>query len=247
MQQILTGKLLNNRRATVMLGIASAVLAAIVLLVYLNRYRESLNAGAEPTGVLVAKRLITKGTSAAVIGSQGLTDLLTIPKDQVKNGAIFDPATLKNRVASTDIYPGQQLTFADFSAFTTSAIPTRLVGDQRAISIPFDSSHGMIGQVAGGDHVDIYVGLNAEGETAGAVLKLLLHDVLVLSAPGAAGGGAGATNSSNFVFQVKATQAPKLAFASDHGTLWVVLRPTNNPRPTPQALVTIQSLLKAGG
>jgi Flp pilus assembly protein CpaB len=245
-QHILSGKLLNNRRATVMLGIASAVLAAIVLLVYLSRYRESLSAGAEPTGVLVAKRLITKGTSAAIVGSQGLTDLLTIPRDQVKNGAVSDPVTIKDRVAVADIYPGQQITLADFSAYTTSAIPTRLTGDQRALSIPFDASHGMIGQVQAGDHVDLYVGLNAD-ETAGAVLKLLFSDVYVLSAPGPAADGVGAANNSNFVFQVKAAQAAKLAFASDHGTLWVVLRPSNQAKPTPPALVTIQSLLKAGG
>lgn len=247
MQHILSGKLLNNRRATVMLGIASAVLAAIVLLVYLSRYRESLSAGAEPTGVLVAKRLITKGTSAALVGTQGLTDLLTIPRDQVKNGAVSDPATIKGRVAVADIYPGQQITLADFSAFTTDAIPTTLTGDQRALSIPFDASHGMIGQVQAGDHVDLYVGLNDEGETAGAVLKLLFSDVYVLRAPVPASGGVGSANNSSFVFQVNAKQAPKLAFASDHGTLWVVLRPTNEAKPTPQALVTIQSLLKAGG
>jgi Flp pilus assembly protein CpaB len=246
-QHILSSKLLNNRRATVMLGVASAVLAAIVLLVYLSRYRESLNTGAAPTSVLVAKSLITKGTSVSVIGSQGLTDLLTIPQDQVKNGAVSDPATIKDRVAVADIYPGQQITLADFSAYTTSAIPTRLIGDQRAISIPFDSSHGMIGQVAAGDHVDIYVGVNEEGQTAGAVLKLLFSDIYVLSAPGVASGGVGSAANTSFVFQVKASQAPKLAFASDHGTLWIVLRPTNDAKPTPQALVTIQSLLKAGG
>ena len=246
MQHILSGKLLNNRRATIMLGVGSALLAGIVLIVYLNRYRESLNTGAEPTSVLVAKQLITKGTSAAVVASQGLSDVLTIPRDQVKDGAVTDPATLKGRVAVGDIYPGQQLTLADFSATTTDAIPTRLTGDQRAIAIPFDSSHGMIGQVQAGDHVDLYVGLNGS-QAAGAVLKLLLPDVLVLSAPGAPGGGVGASNDSNFVFQVKSVAAAKLALASDQGTLWIVLRPSNQAKPTPNSLVTIQSLLKAGG
>jgi Flp pilus assembly protein CpaB len=243
-QSTLTTKLLGNRRATVLMGIASAVLAAIVLIVYLNRYRESVNVGAQPVSVLVAKRLITKGTSATAIGSQGFTDVLSIPHDQIKSGAVSDPATLKGRVAVGDIYPGQQLTLADFTVTTTDAIPTRLIGEERALAVPLDSSHGMVGQVRSGDHVDLYVGLGSE---SGSVIKLLLSDVLVLGAPGGGGGGIGGTDTTNFVFKVKSSAAPKLAFASDHGTLWVVLRPSNGAKPTHSQLVTIQSLLKAGG
>jgi Flp pilus assembly protein CpaB len=243
-QNTLTTKLLANRRATIFMGIASAVLAAIVLIVYLNRYRESVNVGAQPVSVLVAKRLITKGTSATAIGSQGFTDVLSIPHDQIKSGAVSDPATLKGRVAVGDIYPGQQLTLADFTATTTDAIPTRLIGDERALAVPLDSSHGMVGQVRAGDHVDLYVGL---GSDSGSVLKVLLSDVLVLGAPGGGGGGLGGADTTNFVFKVKSSAAPKLAFASDHGTLWVVLRPSNGAKPTHSQLVNIQSLLKAGG
>jgi Flp pilus assembly protein CpaB len=242
-QNTLTAKLLSSRRATVGVGIASAALAALVLIVYLNRYRESVNVGAQPVSVLVAKRLITKGTSAAVIASQGVSDLLTIPRDQAKTGAVADPATLRGRVAVADIYPGQQLTLADFSATTTYAIPTLLVGNERAIAIPLDSSHGMTGQVQTGDRVDLYVGLGSE---SGSLLKLLLADVLVLGAPGAGGEEAGGGGNNNFIFKVNSSAAPKLAFASDHGTLWVILRPSNGADRTPPQVVTIQSLLKAG-
>jgi Flp pilus assembly protein CpaB len=243
-QNTLTAKLLGSRRATIGLGIASAVLAALVLIVYLNRYRESVNVGAQPVSVLVAKRLITKDTSAAVIASQGFSELLTIPRDQAKTGAVADPATLRGRIAVADIYPGQQITLADFSATTTSAIATRLVGNERAIAVPLDSSHGMIGQVQAGNQVDLYVGL---GSDAGSLLKLLLPDVLVLSAPGVGGEGATGGDSQNFVFKVNSSAAPKLAFASDHGTLWVILRPSNAADRTPPQVVTLQSLLKAGG
>jgi Flp pilus assembly protein CpaB len=243
-QNTLTAKLLGSRRATIGVGIASAVLAALVLIVYLNRYRESVNVGSQPLGVVVAKRLITKGTSASVIASQGFSDVLTIPRDQVKSGAVADPATLRGRVAVADIYPGQQLTLADFSATTTEAIPTRLIGAERAIAIPLDSSHGMTGQVVAGDHVDLYVGIGSE---SGSILKLLLADVLVLAAPSGGGEGAAGGDSKNFVFRVKSSAAPKLAFASDHGQLWLVLRPSNNAEKTPAQVVNLQSLLKARG
>ena len=239
MESILTSKLLGSRRATIAVGVASAGLAAIVLIAYLNQYRDSVGVSAQPVSVVVAKSLITKGTSAAVIGSQGLTGVLTIPRDQVKAGAVTDPATLRDRVAVADIYPGQQITLADFSATPTQAIPTRLVGDERALAVPLDSSHGMVGQVQPGDHVDLYVGL---GGDAGSVIRLLLADVPVLSAP-----GVGAEGSPNFVFKVDSASAPKIAFASDHGTLWIVLRPSNGAKKTPPQSVTMQTLLKAGG
>jgi pilus assembly protein CpaB len=229
----------------VLLGAAAAVLAALLLLVYLNSYRSSLNTSAAPTTVLVASKLISKGTSAAVIGSTGLMQPLTIAREDVKDGAVADPATLKGRIATTDIYPGQQLTLADFTATTTDAIPTRIVGDQRALAVPFDSARGMIGYVRPGDHVDIYVGLNAGGSNASAaVIKLLMPNILVLNAPGIAGGGIGGGNGANFVFRVKGAQAAKLAFASDNGTLWIVLRPTNNAKAVTPGLITAQSLLR---
>jgi Flp pilus assembly protein CpaB len=243
-QTTLTSRLLGSRRATIGVGLASAALAALVLIVYLNRYRESVNVGAQPLSVVVAKRLITKGTSAAVIASQGYSDVLTIPRDQVKTGAVADPALLRGRVAVADIYPGQQITLADFSVATTDAIPTRLVGNERALAVPLDSSHGMIGQVQAGDHVDLYVGL---GSDSGALLKLLLADVPVLAAPGGGGGGPGGEESKNFIFKVKSSAVPTLAFAADNATLRVVLRPSNGSSETKYNSATIQTLLKAGG
>ena len=245
MQHIMSSRLLATRRGTVLLGAAAAVLAALLLLAYLNQYRTSLSTAAAPTTVLVAQKLIPKGTSADAIGSMALIQALTIPRDQAKEGAIADPVALKGRVATVDIFPGQQVTLADFTATTTDAIPTRLVADQRAIAVPFDTSHGMIGHVRPGDHVDIYVGLNSTTGGAGAaVLKLLMEDIYVLEAPSAAGGGGVAGGAaSNFVFRVKGAEAAKLAFASDNGQLWIVLRPTNNPKRVTPGPVTTQSLL----
>jgi len=245
-QHILSSQLLATRKGTVMLGAASAVLAAVLLLVYLGQYRKSVSSGAAPITVLVAEKLISKGTSASVIGSDGLMQVLTIPRDQAKEGAVSDPVLLKGRVAVQDIYPGQQLTLADFTAATTDAIPTKLVRDQRAIAVPFDASHGMIGHIQPGDRVDIYVGLYDEAaSSAGAVLKLLAENVYVMSAPGVAGGGIGGSNSSNFVFRVRGADAAKIAWSTDNGTLWMVLRPGNNAEPVRPGNITGQTILKS--
>src|SRR5689334_23886680 len=115
----MSSKLLTTRRGTIILGIGAAVLAAIVLLVYLNQYRNSVDSGAPPVSVLVAKSLIQKGTPGDVVGTAGMYHVSSIPRNQVKTGAYVDPKTLTGTLAAEDIYPGQQLTTADFVAGNT--------------------------------------------------------------------------------------------------------------------------------
>ena len=247
MQDVLSGKLFTTRGGALLVGGLAAGLAAILLLVYLHQYRNSLESGSQPMSVLVAKSLIPKGTSGTLIGQKDLFQVTSVPKDQLKDGAISDPAAVIGRVAVGDIFPGQQLTAADFSVGTTTAIPTQISGRQRAISIPVDSNHGLIGQVASGDRVDVYVGFNAsQGGVTQPLLKLLAANVLVLQAPssgGSGGVGGSSTAGENAVLRVSNKQAAKFAFAADNGQLWLVLRPQVDARPTPPDLVTVATLL----
>jgi Flp pilus assembly protein CpaB len=245
-QDVLSGKLFTTRGGALVVGGLAAGLAAILLLVYLHQYRSSLESGSQPMSVLVAKSLIPKGTSGTLIGQKDQFQVTSVPKDQLKDGAISDPAAIKGRVAVGDIFPGQQLTGADFSVAMTTALPTQISGAQRAISIPVDANHGLIGQVASGDRVDVYVGFNADqGGVSQPVLKLLAANVLVLQAPAASGGGigGGGSASGNAVLRVTNKQAAKFAFAADAGHLWLILRPQVDARPTPPDLVTVATLL----
>lgn len=69
-----------------------------------------------PVPVLVAKRLIPEGTSGAVIARRGMYVAAVLPCTETKAGAIADPADLLGTVATVDLFPGQQLTAADFSS-----------------------------------------------------------------------------------------------------------------------------------
>ena len=73
----MSSKLFTTRQGTVLLGVIAAVIAAIALLVYLNHYRSSVN-GNQQVKVLVASKLILKGTPGDVIrttsGLYQLTD-----------------------------------------------------------------------------------------------------------------------------------------------------------------------------
>jgi Flp pilus assembly protein CpaB len=247
-------KLLSTRGGTLIISGLAAIVAAVILVGYLHRYRASVDSSSQPVTVLVAKGLIEKGTPGNVVGSQDMFQATTAPRDEIKEGAISDPATLRGRVAVDDVYPGQQLTVSDFSA-QADALGNRISADQRAITIPIDAAHGMIGNVQAGDHVDVFAGFNvkklrSDGTTdpnaaERSVLKLIMEDITVLSAPadGKAGFDSGQTTTSNVTLRVDDQRAAQLAFASDNGKVWIVLRPRAGAEPTRPDLVTVETLL----
>jgi Flp pilus assembly protein CpaB len=226
-ESVLSSKILATRRGTVAVGVGAAVLAGIVLLVYLNQYRHNVNAQAKPVNVLVAKNLIQKGTPGDVVGTQNLFQVSSIPKSQLKAGALVDPASLKGRVAADDVYPGQQITAADFTVGGVAPLLGDIAGNQRAISIPIDAAHSLSGQLVAGDHVDVYVGMNAQisGGPARPIIKLVMQNLYLLNATG------------NMTFRVTPAQAGALAFAVENGTIWLSLRPTTGaPRVAPPVI-----------
>jgi Flp pilus assembly protein CpaB len=243
----LVERLTSTRRGTLALAALAALLAGAAVLVYLNNYRHSLTAGATPSTVLVAKRLISKGTPGNAVAVAGLFQTTTVRQSQLLNGAISDPVSLRGRVATHDIFPGQQLTTTDFVVGGASVAST-LTKAQRLITIPLDSSHGLIGQVTNGDHVDVFAGFNVipldargvplQGGTTRPVLKLILQDVPVMSVNKATQG-----NNANVSLRVDDAAAQNLAFASDNGKLWLVLRPPSGAKPSAPRLVTVETLL----
>jgi Flp pilus assembly protein CpaB len=231
--------MLTTRRGSLILGGAAAVLAAIVLLVYLHSYRNSVNSAGAPATVLVARNLIEKGTPGDYIGTNRGFQVASVPRRELQIGALTDPAALSGRVALTKIYPGQQLTANEFAYATPGSLQTRLAGSDRAITVQVDASHGMIGQIADGDHVDVFMGFNVTG--AGGtqpVIKLLMADVLVLKAPLTGGSGLVTLRAPEY-------RAAQLAYAADNGRLWFVLRPASGAKTPNPGLINAQSLLNS--
>jgi Flp pilus assembly protein CpaB len=246
-------RLLSTRGGTIAVSIMAAVLAAAILVTYLHRYRSSVKQSGLPVTVLVANGLIEKGTSGEVIASQELYRITTMPKGEVSDGAITDPDALKGSIAKADVFPGEELTTAKFTASEAAgSLPNRITADQRVLTLPFDSAHGMIGQVEAGDHIDVYGGFNVRrlgpdgrpepGVSERAVLKLITADVLVLSVPQSSSGGLGG-NKARLTIRASDEDAAKMAFTSDNGILWAMLRPRANASPTSPDIVSVETVL----
>jgi Flp pilus assembly protein CpaB len=245
-------RLLSTRGGTVAVSVVAAVLAAIILIAYLHRYRESVRESGVPVSVLVAKGLIEKGTSGDVIASQELYSVSSVPKADAHDGAIADPSTLKGRVASADIFPGEQLTTGKLGTSTTDSLANKITEDERAVSIPLDAIRGMISQVEAGDHVDIYGGfnvhkINRDGTpvpgTDRPVLKLLVENVVVLASPRSSKGSLTGGSKPQLTVRLSDQDAAKVAFSADNGVLWVALRPRANAAATSPNIVSIETVL----
>ena len=241
MENIMSSKLFTTRQGTIWLGVIAAAIAALALLVYLNHYRNSVNGTTAPTSVLIAKSLIQQGTSGDVVGSSDMYQISSIPKNQVKTGAFVDPSTLAGKYALTDIYPGQQLTAADFGVSTNPLIG-QLAKNQRAVVVALNSPQQVGGQIGTGSHVDVWVAFNGQNSSGVTrpVVREIYQNLTVLNSNSSGG---------NVTLQATPTQAGKLIYASLNAQLWLVLRPTVGSMSHGTPEITAPTLLgtKAGG
>jgi Flp pilus assembly protein CpaB len=167
-----------------------------------------------------------------------------VQKESLAAGALAGAGALQGKVATHDILPGDQLTAADFAS---GADPVRgqLTGKDRAIAVPIDAAHGLIGQARAGDKVDVLAGFNGADSSSGRgrpELRTLAEDILVLKAA-EAGKAAGGAQNQVLTVRVSAEKAAQLAFASDNGKVWFVLRPPGGAKNARPSSVTLDSLL----
>ena len=232
----LTGKVsgrMSSRGWAIALGIGAVVLAAILLVVYLDRYRSRVAGENAPTPVLVAKQLIPAGTPGTTVATKSMYAPTTLPQKEVEVGAISDPAYLSGRAASVDIFPGQQFTATDFAASDTASIDSQLTGTERAFAMSIDGVHGISSQVLPGDHVDVYM-------SVGGVVKLFRPNVTVMTTPtypGPAGGG-------NLIIKIDTKDAATWLYTADNVPLIFVLRPVVGAKPTRPSQASAATLLR---
>jgi pilus assembly protein CpaB len=245
-----TRKILSTREGTLAFAVLAALLAAGALMAFISGYKRSVDASAEPVTVLVAKEPMPKGSSGDLIAQKGLFQATALKREQVKEGAITDPASLRGQVAKHEIVRGQQLTTADFGK-PTDPVLSRLSAGDRAVGVAFDIAHGLIGQVQQGDHVDVMAGFLVRSDGAAQprpVSRVLIQDVEVLAAPkpdekGAAAGVGAGTQTHNIVLRVREKDALQLAFSMDNGKVWLALRPQAGAEQSAPSLTSLDRIL----
>jgi pilus assembly protein CpaB len=238
---------LGTRGGTLALAAGAAVLAAIILIAFLGQYKDNVKGGAAPTSALVAGALIPKGTAGDVVIGEQLFKPTTVPTDDLREGALVDASAIAGKVAVRDIYPGQQITAADFDA-VGDPIRGKLTGDQRAVSVPVSTSGGLIGHVKRGDRVDVMASFTNTSPGSGAArpsVRTLMQNVLVLAVPKNAD-NIKSGRSGDVTLRVSDNDAAKIAFAAENGKIWLALRPPAGASEDRPATADFDSLSSAG-
>src|SRR5215211_236995 len=234
---------LSTRNGTLAVAGILALLAGAALLLFLRQYRDDLT-GSDPVRVLVARSLVPKGTPGDVVAGEHLYKVVRLRNSQLKPGAITDPEGIVDKVAATDVYPGHQLQAEDFEPSAGKA-QNRLSGFQRAMAVPVDAAHGMIGRIDAGDRVDVIV--TYENGVGGlTVARIAARNALVLNIPSEPKDGGVRSVTQPVTIRVGDESATEIAGAADGGKVWLVLRPAVGAR-SHESTEAIANALRKGG
>ena len=237
--------LLSTRRGTVMAAIGVAVVAGIVLLLFLHQYRQSVADEGAAAKVLVANGLIAQGSAGDTLADRRMFRTDEVRESQLQPGAVTDPAALRGRIAAHDIVPGQQLKVSDFTV-AVGDVRTKISGDQRALAIGTDKVRTLNGTLRAGDRVDMLVGFNVEKAGVGKpVIKPIMSNVLVLAVPGAPveGQPSNSGGSQAIILRVPGRYVARMAYAAAHGQIWLTIRPGAGAKEIPADPASLADML----
>ena len=238
----------RSRLRNLALPLALAVLAAVLVGLYVVSYRNSVTRGAGLVKVLVASRDIPAGTDGSTIAAGGYLTSQTVPRRAVAPGSVTSAQPLTSLIAGSEIYKGQQITLRQFAPAAQGGVFAKFSGTERVLVVPGEPSQLLAGTVSDGDHVDVVATTKYHvDDLARAASRVVLRNLLVLKAPdgpSTASVAGQATASADIV--MTDAQAQTMAWVMKQGDWFLVLRPTNQPRNSAPTIETIFSFLYRG-
>ena len=126
---------------------------------------------------------IFAGQASLILQNAMLLNALRADKEKLSNelkdkrfgeiigvcGSMMEVFRKLQKVATTDISPGQQLMATDFGPAGAS-VANQLASNQRAVVVPLGSPQEVGGQIAAGSHVDVWIALSGQGAN-GAIAR----------------------------------------------------------------------------
>lgn len=214
---------MKTRRIVAALVAATlAVVGVALVALYVQGADQRAAAGLEPTEVLVVTQEIPVGSTAA-LGTNVTTQ--QIPLQAVVEGALTDLDSLQGQVATSVIYPGEQLLAARFAAPETLTDDSVVVPPEMVqVTVQLSPERVIGGRLRAGDTVG-FVMSSTEPEPYS---ETILHGVLVSRVQAAApeqdqGQDAPPTDTHFITFAVGAHDAERIVWAAEHALIWLTL------------------------
>jgi len=227
---------MNRRLVSAIAAGVLALLGAALLVGYVNSADSRAIADLDPIEVLVVSAPIAQGTPAEEIAASVTTQ--SLPRKAVGPDPVRSLAEVADRVASTDLLPGEQLLGARFvtpqSLERFGGIPAPEGYHQ--VTIALDAPRIVGGTITAGDTVGVFISLPEPPQT-----HLTLHKVVVTRVQGGLGSSEPTEVSDNpdaapvpdggamVTMALTARQAETVVFAAEFGTIWLSLEDPTVP------------------
>lgn len=255
-------------RGKVLIVVAALVLGGIAAFTtygYLGAVQQQAAAGSQLVKVYVATQDIPRGASASDLIAKGLVEQVDMPKRYVAEGAVSSADSVADRVLAGPVSKGEVLTSGRFQYASQAGLAFSVPKGLVAVTVPVDDARGVAGLVSPGDHVAVLATVQRTS-ARDSETRIIVPGVQVLAvgqntdaqgtsaAPSSQGGGVLSSAQSSGSTQggpttivtiaVSPTDAEKIVFAIESGSIWLALLPGSSSEATPGHGQTATSVLK---
>jgi len=244
---------MTYRIRNIAVAIGLALVAMLLVLLYVKNVRRSAQTDVANVQVYVAGKDLSAGTSGGQIVKGHDLKLQSVQKRDVVPGAISSPAQIDSLMLAAPLYEGEQVTLRRFTSAAAEGIRAQLTGTMRAVQVPGDANQLLAGTLQAGDRVDLVGNIHVTG-TSGSqsdATKIVLRNLRVLSASSGAGSGSkvtpsGGSSSDSVILAVTDQQVQRLFFVLKNADWTLELRPVLNPADSKGPTETSDTILKGG-
>jgi Flp pilus assembly protein CpaB len=248
------------------IAVALAAVAALMTSFYVTNYKRHVQRGEDHVTVLVAKHDIPAGTAGSDVAGQ--LSATEVPRRSVVPGAISSPDEVKDKVASQQIFAGEQVTTNRFSSVAETGVQGQLRGTMRAFQVEGDGNQTLAGTLKDGDRIDVVATFNykwvdfhggrSQASDTLTASRVVLRDIKVLKAPSGPAAGSKLTGAVDQKYPVLLAvtdgQAQKLLFivgnsstSDSRVSAWSLeLRPVVHAADSPDHVDRVSTILLDG-
>ncbi|WP_218221657.1 Flp pilus assembly protein CpaB [Nesterenkonia sp. Act20] len=224
---------MSRRFIAAIAAVILAVLAAVLVINYVNAADERAMAGMSPESVLVATESIPEGTPVAELGEVVTTE--EVPASAVVPESISSLDQVAGELTTTALYPGEQLVVGRFASPEELADPTEVDAPEgfHEITVQLPTTRVIGGHLTPGDTVGFFVSPEEPQET-----QLMLQKVLVTRVQGGVTQAmdedgeettTAAAETLMVTLAVEASDAKLVAHAAEFHGVWLSLEPEDGP------------------
>jgi pilus assembly protein CpaB len=220
---------MDRRKVLLLVAAVIAALGTLLVFLYVNGADNRADNRYQAVTVLKAVKQIDPGETAEAAQQAGKFTTASVSRQDLLPGAINGVSPINGKVATTTIYPNEQIVTSKFGAAgTATASALTIPKTQIAISITLSDPARVAGFVNPGDKVAIF--MSGAGGNSGAFTRLLLPSVEVIGVgtttvtpktTTAADGTQSTEQLPNTLLTLAVSQAnaEKVMYASTNGTL----------------------------